>query len=104
MPGATPRVQTGDRNFDQAQSNTVTKLNQIAAIPILSGQILSKVSLSAGANAPNTNLNRALIGWFPIRFHGAWAQIYDTQDSNQNPTQTLQLVASAPVVVDLWVF
>lgn len=37
-------------------------------------------------------------------FANTVANVFDTQDSNKNPSQTLLLTASAPVVVDLYVF
>jgi len=44
-----------------------------------------------------------LTGWNPTRIRAS-ATIFDTQDSNQTPQLTLNLVASANVVVDLLVF
>lgn len=98
------KVQTTDKDINQLQSNIIPRLNSLLSLPLLGGSLLTDVALSLGANAINHGLNRALQGWFPVRFHGAWAQIYDNQDSNTSPTKTLALNASAAVTVDLWVF
>ena len=88
-------------NLLQQRLNTI--LNAPLNNPLLSGNILSSVSLASGANTINHGLGRTLVGWFPVRVRAS-ATLYDTQDSNNIPNLTLQLVASAAVVVDLYVF
>lgn len=97
------KVQTVDRTVNQLQSNIISAVNPILANPIVSGTILTSVSLVVGSNTISHNLNRNLQGWIIIR-QRALSQIYDTQDSNPNPSITLILVASSAVVVDLYVF
>ncbi len=101
---AVNKVQTTDRNINQLQSNIIPPLNALLQIPIVNGVMLTEISLSAGANVVNTTLNRPLIGWIPVRFRGGSAVLYDTQADNTTPGLTLQLNASAPVTIDLWVF
>ena len=48
-------------------------------------------------------LQRPLQGWYIVR-QRALASIYDTQDSNQNPSLTLNLTSNAVVSVDIAVF
>lgn len=78
-------------------------LNVLLRNPSLNCSILAKVPLAEGSNTINHLLGRRLTGWRIVRQRAA-AEIYDTQDSNPNPTQTLLLTASAAAVVDLEVF
>lgn len=103
MPISIARVQTEDRNVNQLQSNIAKALNPVLSNPISSGSILTGISLKAGANTVSHKLNRILQGWVLVRQRQV-ATIYDTQDTNNNPSLTLTLVSSADVVVDLYVF
>lgn len=98
------RVQSNDRLFNEHQSNVARVVEPIASNPIVDGITLYSVVLTSGANTVYHKLDRKLQGWFPVRWHGGWAQIYDTQDANTQPALTLLLNASAGVTVDLYVF
>jgi hypothetical protein len=100
---ALPVFQTTIRELSMLQTSWTSQLNPLLADPFLQGVLLSSVSLASGANTINTTLGRALKGWVLTRVRAS-ATVYDTQDSNTNPSQTLLLTASAPVVVDLYVF
>lgn len=89
--------------LDQTQNQWAAILDPIASNPIAKGLILKNISLSAGANVINHRLGRKLQGWYPTRVRAA-ATFFDTQDTNQTPQLTLNLTASAPVVIDLAVF
>ena len=90
--------------LQQMQVNWASILNPLIGSPTASPTLLQNVSLASGSNSVNHLLGQKLTGWYPVRFHGAFAQIYDTQDSNKNPQLTLLLNSSAAVVVDLLVF
>lgn len=98
-----PKVQTPNRQVNQLQDNIRTSLAPILQNPVVMGQVLQSVPLTTGANSVNTLLNRTLQGWFIVRQRAA-ASVYDTQDSNATPQTTLNLVSSADVVIDLYVF
>lgn len=98
-----PLVQTPDRLLNQVQQNVKSQLDPVVAAPIVGGILLRNISLASGANVVPHKLGRALQGWVPTRVRAS-ATLYDTQDSNTTPASTLQLTASAAVVVDLWVF
>lgn len=98
-----PRVQTTDRLVNQLQSNIANTLNPIASNLIVDGIVLMQVSLATGGNTINHLLGRKLIGWFLTR-QRQLATVYDTQDSNPTPQLNLLLTASAPVIVDIYVF
>lgn len=93
------------QKLDLAKMQTAwaSQIDPIIANPLNKGIILKQVSLTAGSNTVNTLLGRALTGWSIVRQRAA-SSIYDTQDTNPTPSLTLQLVASAPVVVDIEVF
>jgi len=86
------------------QSRWKSILDPLLGNPSVQSNILENVSLlSTGTTVINHGLGRKLIGWRIIRKRGN-ANIYDTQDSNQTPQLTLQLVSSAAISVDLEVF
>lgn len=85
------------------QTKWASILNPLLGNPSLQSLVLTSIPLASGSNAINHGLGRKLQGWKIVR-QRASATIYDTQDSNAQPTLTLLLTASAPVVVDLEVF
>lgn len=89
---------------DQMMTRWASILDPILVNPILDSSILKNQVLMTGTNIINHKLGRPLQGWYPIRFHGSYAQLFDTQDTNQTPQLTLNLNASANVVIDIWVF
>jgi hypothetical protein len=88
----------------QLSAKWASILNPFLGKPALQVSVLKNQTLTAGNNVINHGLGRALQGWYPVRYHGAYAQIYDNQDTNQMPTLTLVLNASAPITIDLVVF
>lgn len=78
-------------------------IEPVLSLPINSGLLLQGVQLVNGANSVNHLLGRKLVGWFITRLRQS-ATVYDTQDSNQRPQLTLDLVASANCTVDIYVF
>lgn len=99
-----PLVQTQSREVNQLQNNIKQILDPISSNPLNSGRILKSQSLASGSNVINHGLGRALQGWFLTRQRDVVSAIYDTQDNNPNPNQSLLLTASAPIVVDIYVF
>ena len=97
------KINTDDRIINMVQDNVGNILDFYSSLPILQGNILTNISLKAASNSIPHKLNRLLTGWIVIR-QRASAIIYDTQDTNTQPTVFLKLTSSAPVVVDLYVF
>lgn len=97
------RIQTGDRVLNMIQDNVSNILDPFSSKEILQGQILQKVALTTGTNNVAHKLNRDLIGWFIVR-NRSTATVYDTQDTNPNPSIFLRLVASANTTIDIYVF
>lgn len=103
MPIKIPKVQTDNRHVNQLQQNISTALAPVLNNDQAQGQLISNVSLTTGSNTINTGLNKTLTGWHLARKDGP-ADVYDNQQNNPNPKQTLILIASAPVNVDIYVF
>lgn len=70
--------------------------------PIVQGNQLKQVQLSAGNNTINHKLGRNLQGYIVTAMYSSYAQIY-TQPSNF-PELLLVLNASAPTIVDIYVY
>jgi hypothetical protein len=90
--------------FPQLQTKWASIINPLLINPVLDASLLQNVVLISGNNIVNHKLGRPLQGWYPVRFHGSYAQLYDTQDTNQTPQLTLNLNASTNVKIDLVVF
>lgn len=90
-------------NLEMLQTAWAAQLNPIIANPTLNNLVLKNLTLTAGTNVINHKLQRNLVGWKTTRVRAS-ATFYDLQDTNQTPSLTLVLVASAPVVIDLEVF
>ncbi len=87
----------------QMQQQWASIIDPILSNPTNNSSVLKNISLVLGANVVPHKLGQPLQGWIITR-QRALASVYDTQDTNQMPDLTLNLVASAPVVVDLMVF
>lgn len=98
-----PQFQSEDKDLNLMQNRWATILNPIIANPRNNSSVLKDVSLVTGPNTINHLLGQKLQGWSIIRINAA-STIYDTQDSNQTPNQTLVLVSSAPCVCSIEVF
>lgn len=103
MAAQIPLVQTQDQDFLRFQTQLQKVMQPVLDNAINFGTRLSNVVLASGLNVVPTTLNRNLQGWFIIR-QRAEANIWDTQDSNSDQSQSLYLNASTAVTVDLWVF
>lgn len=89
-------------SWDLAQTQWAQQINPLISNPLTQGNLLYNISLETGLNSINHKLSRKPQGYLIIGMHNAYAQIYDTV--SQQPNLTLILNASAPVVVDLYVF
>jgi len=95
---------TGNKDLVMMQNKWSSILNPIIGKPqIGNSQILHNIQLASGTNFVNHLLGQKLQGWSITRQRGS-ASIYDNQNNNQHPDQTLSLVSSAPVNVDILVF
>jgi hypothetical protein len=98
-----PKILTGDQAQNQKQGYDQQAMKNLGSNPLTGGSILPSVSLASGSNNISHKLQARLKGWIVVRQRSA-ATIFDDQDNNDTPDQTLKLTASAAVVVDLLVF
>ena len=98
-----PLVQVPDQGQNRFNSSVKTSVDQLSKIPFLNGNFLQSIVLSTGQNTVNHGLGRAYISYF-LGKTNAQVVPYDTTPSSMDKTQSLQLTASAPVTIDLWVF
>lgn len=95
---------TNSKELAMLQTNWAQQLDPVIAQPLNSGLILENVPLKTGPNVINHKLGRKLQGWSIVRMIGSFVQVYDTQDSNQMPSLTLNLNSSGTGTVNLLVF
>ncbi len=100
---ALPQFQSDDQSFQMMQNAWATQIDPVLNNPSIKSIILKNVTLLSGSNTISHKLGRKLQGWRIVRLRGP-AAIYDTQDSNKNPTLTLLLTSDNPVSCDLEVF
>lgn len=98
-----PIFQTTIRELSMLQTRWSALLNPTITNSLIQGRLLQNVALTSGDNTVNHKLGRKLVGWYPTRVRAS-ATLYDKQDTNVTPAETLILNASAGVTVDLWVF
>jgi len=75
-------------------------LDPVIANQLIDGNLITNVSLATGSNNINHLLGRIQVGWMIVDQQDA-ASIYRSKPFN---TSTLTLTASAPVVVNVWMF
>lgn len=113
------RFKTSDLAVMLLQDKWKTSLDPLLDNPANNGLILKNQALVSGTNTINHLLGRVLQGWSIIR-RRQWLNslpsgtptaydIYDVQNSNQNPALTLFLTCNQgtsanPVLIDLYVF
>lgn len=98
------KLEIEDQVLSRMQDNVDQAISQLPSTEILQGRLVKGVSLqSASTVKVSHKLNRPPLGWIVVR-QRASAIIWDAQDSNSNPSLTLDLNCSADVTVDLWVF
>lgn len=97
-------VQTDDKDVNQLQRNVAKVLEPVASNPLVNGIILPSVALAFGDNDVPHKLGRTLQGWFIVRRHGNYRDIFDRQDTNTTPAMTLILNSSGTTTVDIYVF
>lgn len=99
---AVDRLQTSNAELNRVQDRLVTALNQVLEHPVISGQLLTSISVGTGATQVPHKLGRKPIGWSLVRLR-ANAVVWDEQDAETRQDLFLRLRASTPVVVDLLV-
>ena len=98
-----PIFKDDNKNLMLLQNMWSALINPILNTAELNTVLLKNISLSVGTTQVNHRLGRKLQGWYIVRKRSL-ANIYDNQDTNQNPELTLLLVSDAKVEIDLVVF
>lgn len=109
-----PLLKAQDPVFDRYQTllqgalAPITSNESNAAVQVMitaaNGTKSPDISLTAGSvNTIPIGLSQALQGWYITRIKGN-AVVWDSQDSNTTPSQTLLLNTSADVVIQLQVY
>ena len=98
------KIEIEDEVLSRMQDNVEQAISQLPTTDVIQGRLVKNVALlSASTVKVSHKLGRPVIGWIVVR-QRASAIIWDSQDSNANPSLTLDLNCSANVIVDLWVF
>jgi hypothetical protein len=100
---ALPLQQTNLQDLALMQTKWKSQIDPVLAEPIVSGNLLSNISLKVGDNVINHGLGTKLQGYIVILKSGL-AGIYDKQSSNQMANLTLVLNSDTAITVSLWVF
>lgn len=93
------------KNINNFQDNVEDVIKQIVGRDELDQHLVKNVVLLAGVINPVPHqLGRNLNGWFVVRTHGSYNQVYDNQDINPSPNLLLYLLTPINVTVDIVVF
>lgn len=85
------------------QTTWAQQLDPVISNPILKGRQITNQTINIGTNVINHKLGRKLQGWFITSING-YAQLFDTQATNQTPQLTLNITSNADALVSLWVY
>lgn len=88
--------------WELANPKWAASLNPVLANPLVSGQII-QATVKTGKNVINHGLGKTLQGYIII-LNNAAVTFHDTQATNSMPDLTLQLIASGPATISLYVF
>lgn len=103
MSKAVPLVYPQDLQTTQLQTNILNAIKPLLKNAVLSGNLVTSQALAVGKTSVQHGLNRSPLGWMIVRQRSA-ANVYDVQDANSAPSQTLDLFSDAAVTVDVYVF
>lgn len=104
LPSNTDLPEGMIRVINQLQTNIQDSFRPLNSKTQNDSNIISNINLIAGkVNTINHLLGQNLSGWKIVRQRGN-AIIWDVQDTNTNPSQTLLLNTSANVSIDIEVF
>lgn len=99
-----PNQQTSDRQLNTYQTALSSALQPITSNPIAACTIITSINLVAGQpTVIPIGLSQPLQGWFVVRLRNN-AVVWDIQDGNPSPSQTLVLNTTADVTVDIAIF
>lgn len=101
MGKAFKKAYTTDQDLNNIQENVEEAFTPFIKNPLLDGQILSNITLTAGDNDISHKLGRKLQGWLIVDIN-AVSNIY--RKTSTTPTLTLKLNSSANCIVSLYVF
>ena len=91
-----------DPRINQLQDNISEVLNDLSQIPILGASVIT-VTVKAGDNVINHQLDKVLTGWVIVGKSSA-VDVYDKQPANPIPSRTLVLNSSGACNLKLLVF
>jgi hypothetical protein len=98
------RIYTNVFEIQKLQDHMAESLSRLLAQPDVPKLLLENVALNevTATDVPH-GLGRSITRYLVCR-RSAAAEVYDQQDDNPTPAQTLRLLSSQPVRVDLLVF
>lgn len=97
------RFTSENPELNRLQQNAYDALSPLLTNPRTQGVSMTSVSLSSGENRIAHGLGFEPQGWAIERQRGS-AHVFDLQDANNDRRTYLALYASAPVVIDLYLY
>lgn len=98
-----PYTQTDDRQFNQYQISLAQSLAPIITGPLAKTQLIKGTAILSTGTTIYHSLGYALTGWIITRKYGS-GDVWDVQNTNTKPAESLLLVSSGNVTVDILVF
>lgn len=98
-----PLVITENRDLNLFQTQLSKALQPVTTNPINQGSLLTGIAVINGQVTVNHGLGRTLMGYI-VTLNNSNVNLWDSQESNPSPAQTLLLNADGNSVISLWVF
>lgn len=89
--------------WELANPKWAASINPVLKNPLVNGRVISNISIVTGVNVINHGLGAKLQGYFPV-LNDSNVTFYDNQATNSMSDLTLNLVASGPATISLYVF
>lgn len=94
-------IQVPDEVQNRQNQEIVNRVNQLSSVQFLDGRLIANVTVGTSSTPIEHKLGRNFQGWFLVRKRSAGDV---REDAQGNTALYLNLISSAQVSVDVWVF
>ena len=97
------KINIKDYELSKVQDAVATSLNSLTTVPFLDGVLLTGVAVATTDTLVSHTLGRNYIGYLVCQSNAA-GSVFVSPTANPSPQLYINLQASAPATLTLWVF